>query len=155
MGRRRRSPSPRAGSAPSVTWRTCATGTRAPRRPTSGTRPSFRGCTTRTSTSSAPPRTCCTWTCRPPPCRGPPVCSPDDRLRGLSRAIGLFHAAGLTSVCDALIAPGDVALLHRARTEGLLTLRVGMLLSIDHYAKARELGVGSGFGDDMLRFVGV
>lgn len=79
----------------------------------------------------------------------------DDRLRGLRKAIGQWHAAGLTSVCDALIAPADVALLRRARAEGALTLRTGMLLSIDHYAKARELGVGSGFGDDMLRFVGV
>jgi predicted amidohydrolase YtcJ len=84
-----------------------------------------------------------------------PVSSPEDRLRGLSRAIGMFHAAGLTSICDALIAPDDVALLRRARAEGLLTLRVGMLLSIDHYERARALGVGSGFGDDLLRFVGV
>lgn len=79
----------------------------------------------------------------------------DERLRGLRRAIELWHAAGLTSICDALISPADVALLRRARAEGLLTLRTGMLLSIDHYAKARELGVGSGFGDDLLRFVGV
>jgi predicted amidohydrolase YtcJ len=84
-----------------------------------------------------------------------PVSSPDDRLRGLVRAQEMWHAAGLTSICDALIAPEDVALLRRARAENLLTLRVGMLLSIDHYAKARAVGVGSGFGDDLLRFVGV
>jgi predicted amidohydrolase YtcJ len=84
-----------------------------------------------------------------------PVSSPEDRLRGLARAVKLWHAAGLTSSCDALIAPDDVALLRRARAGGLLTMRVGMLLSIDHYAKARALGVGSGFGDDLLRFVGV
>jgi predicted amidohydrolase YtcJ len=84
-----------------------------------------------------------------------PVSKPEDLLRGLTRAVGQWHAAGLTSICDALIAPGDVALLRRARAEGLLTMRVGMLLSIDHYAKARALGVGSGFGDDLLRFVGV
>jgi hypothetical protein len=84
-----------------------------------------------------------------------PVSTPENRLRGLVRAMELWHAAGLTSICDALIAPEDVALLRHARAEGLLTLRVGMLLSIDHYAKARALGVGSGFGDDLLRFVGV
>ncbi|MEU6116625.1 amidohydrolase [Streptomyces sp. NPDC047117] len=81
--------------------------------------------------------------------------SPEDRLRGLLRAQELWHAAGLTSICDALIAPDDVALLRTARDRDLLTLRTGMLLSIDHYAKARALGVGSGFGDDLLRFVGV
>jgi predicted amidohydrolase YtcJ len=84
-----------------------------------------------------------------------PVSSPEDRLRGLTRALRMWHAAGLTSICDALIAPSDVALLRRARAEGLLTMRVGMLLSVDHYAAARSLGVGSGFGDDLLRFVGV
>jgi predicted amidohydrolase YtcJ len=81
--------------------------------------------------------------------------APEDRLRGLARAVRLWHAAGLTSVCDALIAPDDIALLRRAREEGLLTLRVGMLLSIDHYEKARAAGIGSGFGDDLLRMVGV
>ncbi|MEU5954472.1 amidohydrolase [Streptomyces sp. NPDC047525] len=81
--------------------------------------------------------------------------SVQDKLRGLGRAQELWHAAGLTSVCDALIAPDDIALLQRARSAGELTLRVGMLLSIDHYAKARALGVGSGFGDDLLRLVGV
>lgn len=90
-----------------------------------------------------------------------PASTPDDRLRGLVRATRLWHAAGLTSVCDALIGPDDVALLRRARSEGLLTPRVGMLLSIDHYAKAHALGVGVGggvgsdFDDDRLRFVGV
>ncbi|HEV7628056.1 MAG TPA: amidohydrolase, partial [Streptomyces sp.] len=81
--------------------------------------------------------------------------SPREKLRGLARAQRQWHAAGLTSVCDALIAPEDIALLRQARAEGELTLRVGMLLSIDHYAAARALGVGSGFGDDLLRLVGV
>lgn len=81
--------------------------------------------------------------------------SPQDRLRGLVRAQRQWHAAGLTSVCDALIAPQDIALLQRTRARGELTLRVGMLLSVDHYAAAQALGVGSGFGDDVLRLVGV
>ncbi|HEU5470924.1 MAG TPA: amidohydrolase [Actinophytocola sp.] len=77
------------------------------------------------------------------------------RMTGLRRAIEQWHAAGLTSICDALVGPEDVALLHRARRSGDLTLRTGMLLAVDHYQKARELGVGSGFGDDLLRLVGV
>jgi predicted amidohydrolase YtcJ len=79
----------------------------------------------------------------------------DERLKGLRQAIERWHAAGLTSICDALAAPQDIALLQRARRAGDLTLRTGMLLAIDHYAKARELGVGDGFGDDYLRLVGV
>ncbi|WP_199429582.1 amidohydrolase [Qaidamihabitans albus] len=81
--------------------------------------------------------------------------SEDERLAGLRRAVELWHRAGLTSICDALTSPADVALLRRARATGDLTLRTGMLLAVDHYAKARELGVGSGFGDDHLRLVGV
>ncbi|MGH3313218.1 MAG: amidohydrolase [Streptomyces sp.] len=81
--------------------------------------------------------------------------SPQEKLRGLARAQRLWHAAGLTSICDALISPDDIALLQQARTRDELTLRVGMLLSIDHYPTARTLGVGSGFGDDLLRLVGV
>jgi predicted amidohydrolase YtcJ len=81
--------------------------------------------------------------------------SPAEKLRGLARAQRLWHAAGLTSVTDALIAPDDIALLRQARAQDELTLRVGMLLSIDHYPAARALGVGSGFGDLSLRLVGV
>ncbi|WP_314173706.1 amidohydrolase [Streptomyces winkii] len=81
--------------------------------------------------------------------------SPQEKLRGLARAQRQWHAAGLTSVCDALIAPEDIALLRQARARDELTLRVGMLLSIEHYAAAQALGVGSGFGDDLLRLVGV
>lgn len=81
--------------------------------------------------------------------------SPQEKLRGLARAQRQWHAAGLTSVCDALIAPEDIALLRQARAREELTLRVGMLLSIDHYSAAQALGAGSGFGDDLLRLVGV
>ncbi|PXY29742.1 amidohydrolase [Prauserella flavalba] len=79
----------------------------------------------------------------------------DERLVGVRRAVERWHAAGLTSICDALASPADIALLRRARDEGELTLRTGFLLAVDHYAKAAELGVGSGFGDDHLRMVGV
>lgn len=81
--------------------------------------------------------------------------SPEDRLVGLRRAVRMFHAAGLTSICDALASPADIALLRRARAAGELTLRTSLLVAVDHYAKVRELGVGSGFGDDRLRIIGV
>ncbi|HZD65421.1 MAG TPA: amidohydrolase [Acidimicrobiales bacterium] len=79
----------------------------------------------------------------------------EERMVGLRRAIEQWHAAGLTSICDALVAPADIAALQRLRREGDLTLRTGLLLGADHYETARALGVGSGFGDDYLRLVGV
>ena len=44
-----------------------------------------------------------------------------------------FHAAGITSVTDALIGPADIALLEEARRRGALSMRVNMLLHYEHY----------------------
>ncbi|WP_193627255.1 amidohydrolase [Brevibacterium sp. CFH 10365] len=79
----------------------------------------------------------------------------DDLQRGAAKTIAKWNAAGLTSICDALISPQDIGILSAVREAGDLGLRVGMLLSIDHYDKAVELGVGSGFGDDRLKLIGV
>ncbi len=84
-----------------------------------------------------------------------PVSTRADRLVGLRRVLTEWHAAGLTSACDALVGPDDIELLQAARRAGELSLRTGFLLSAEHYDKARQLGIGSGFGDDWLRFVGV
>jgi predicted amidohydrolase YtcJ len=78
-----------------------------------------------------------------------------DLQRGAAKTIAKWNAAGLTSICDALISPQDIGILSAVREAGDLGLRVGMLLSIDHYDKAAELGVGSGFGDNRLRLTGV
>jgi predicted amidohydrolase YtcJ len=84
-----------------------------------------------------------------------PVSTPEDRLTGLRRAVERWHAAGLTSICDALVGPADLRLFQAARERGLLTLRTGMLLAAEHYNLVHELGFGPGFGDEWLRFVGV
>lgn len=84
-----------------------------------------------------------------------PVDTAEDRQRGAVRTIRAWNAAGITSICDALVGPEDIALFRAVRAAGDLSLRIGMLLSIDHYDKAADLGVGSGFGDDMLRLIGV
>jgi predicted amidohydrolase YtcJ len=77
------------------------------------------------------------------------------RLRGLGRTLRMFHAAGLTSTCDALCGPHDVRLLMEARAQGQLTLRTGMLVAHPHYDHLSTLGLRGGFGDDKLRLVGV
>lgn len=79
----------------------------------------------------------------------------DDLQLGAARSIAKWNAAGLTSICDALISPQDIGILSAMRADDALGLRIGMLLSIDHYDKAAELGVGSGFGDDRLKLIGV
>ncbi|MEO5980843.1 MAG: amidohydrolase [Pedococcus sp.] len=89
---------------------------------------------------------------------GPTIVPPSDlaqRLRGLQRAQAMFHAAGLTSMTDALCGPDDVRLLSEARRAGQLTLRTSFLLAHPHYDLVDRLGLQSGFGDDRLRFLGV
>lgn len=79
----------------------------------------------------------------------------DARLAGLARAQEAFHAAGITSMCDALCGPDDVALLGEAARRGELTLRTGMLVAYPHFDALRATGLTPGFGDDHLRLVGV
>ena len=84
-----------------------------------------------------------------------PSSSLDLRLRGLQRTLNMFHAAGITSCCDALCGPEDVKLLMAARSAGLLSMRTGVLLTHPHYDHMAALGLQSGLGDEFLRLVGV
>jgi predicted amidohydrolase YtcJ len=80
-----------------------------------------------------------------------PASTAEDRLTGLRRAVERWHAAGLTSICDALVGPADLRLFQTARDRGLLTLRTGLLISAEHYDLVRHVAVG----DEWLRLVGV
>lgn len=84
-----------------------------------------------------------------------PASSMEQRLRSLQRTQLMFHATGITSCCDALCGPDDVALLTAARAAGQLSMRTGMLLAHPHYDHLAALGLGSGLGDEQLRLVGV
>jgi predicted amidohydrolase YtcJ len=84
-----------------------------------------------------------------------PASSLADRLGGLRRATERWHAAGLTSICDAMVGPDDVALFSEAEARGLLTLRTGMLVAAPHYDLVHSLRLRSGLGGERLRFVGV
>jgi predicted amidohydrolase YtcJ len=84
-----------------------------------------------------------------------PASTPQDRLRGLQRAMRGFHAAGLTSLTDAMIGPADIALLEEAQRVGLLTMRVNMLLHHEHYALLSQRGIRTGSGTERLRLGGI
>lgn len=79
----------------------------------------------------------------------------EDRLRSLAEVQRGFHAAGLTSVGDALAYPDAVTLFQEAESRGELTLRVGMLVAYPHFAKVREAGFRHGFGSPQLRLNGI
>ncbi len=90
--------------------------------------------------------------------RGETVVPPSDpaaRLAALGRALRMFHDAGITSMCDALCGPEDLALLLAARREGTLTMRTGALLAYPHVEHLLRAGVHDGLGDHRLRLVGI
>ncbi|HYW92655.1 MAG TPA: amidohydrolase [Gammaproteobacteria bacterium] len=84
-----------------------------------------------------------------------PEFSFEERVSGLGRAVAQFHAAGLTSVCDALVGPEDLRLFIEGGRRGVLTLRVNMLVAADHYGKMRSLGLVGELGGDRLRICGL
>ncbi|WP_405904530.1 amidohydrolase [Streptomyces sp. NBC_00656] len=84
-----------------------------------------------------------------------PEDTPADLLAPLAEVFRDFHSAGVTSVCDALTAPRDLALYQAARQHGLLNIRVGMLVWHRYAQTLRDAGLQAGFGDEWLRVVGV
>jgi predicted amidohydrolase YtcJ len=77
---------------------------------------------------------------RPAPGRAPvvPPLSLEERLVGLAKATAMFHAAGLTSVCDASATSDDITLFEEGQRRGLLTLRVSMLVRHENYDAVRS-----------------
>lgn len=84
-----------------------------------------------------------------------PASTPEDQLRGLALAQRAFHAAGITSLTDAMIGPDDIALLQEARRRGTLTMRVNMLLHYEHYDELAKREIRTGSGDHRLRLGGI
>jgi predicted amidohydrolase YtcJ len=84
-----------------------------------------------------------------------PVATLEERIGGLKRALTMFHAAGLTSLGDALVGPRDLALYQEAERRGMLSARVNMLLSYDQFASFDRLALRTGFGSDRLRIGGI
>ncbi len=84
-----------------------------------------------------------------------PAATPEDRLRGLALAQRAFHAAGITSLTDAMTGPDDIALFQEARRRDALTMRVNMLLHYEHYDLLAQHEFTTGAGDDRLRLGGI
>jgi predicted amidohydrolase YtcJ len=84
-----------------------------------------------------------------------PASTPEDRLHGLSLAMRAFHAAGITSVTDAMIGPDDITLLEESQRREQLTMRVNMLLHFEHYGLLKARAIATGSGTDRLRLGGI
>jgi len=75
----------------------------------------------------------------------------EEALEGLRRACDLALQLGCTSVQDAGLNPLALRVHQRAREEGVLKVRVYMMLAEEAAAAAERLGIKTGFGDEMLR----
>lgn len=84
-----------------------------------------------------------------------PESSLEDRLLSLKQVLREFHAAGITSVGDALAYPGAIELYQEAERRRELTMRVGMLIAYPHFDSLRDLRIQPGFGSDFLRINGL
>jgi predicted amidohydrolase YtcJ len=86
----------------------------------------------------------------------------EQRLEGLVRAQALMHALGVCGVIDPAVTPVELAAYGEARRRDLLTMRVVPMPHPDLSAGVddaitglRGLGLGTGFGDELLRLGGV
>jgi predicted amidohydrolase YtcJ len=77
------------------------------------------------------------------------------RLAGLRRAVRMFHAAGLTSITDALTGAADLELFREAERRGDLGLKLSVLVSFEDYELVRDLPAGSDLGQGNIRLGGV
>lgn len=84
-----------------------------------------------------------------------PQPSMDDRAEAFRRYAHALHAAGITSVGDALVGPQSWELLRRVERDGRLTLRVNALAAHEHFDHFRSLQLEPPEPGDRLRLGGV
>ena len=77
--------------------------------------------------------------------------STDELLDACRAGLRLAASRGVTAIHDKDGWMGSLELFQRLREEGLLTLRVWQSIPADRLPHLRELGLRSGFGDDLLR----
>jgi predicted amidohydrolase YtcJ len=75
----------------------------------------------------------------------------EELLDACRAGLRLAATRGVTAIHDKDGWMGSLELFQRLRDEGLLTLRVWQSVPADRLPQLRELGLRSGFGDDLLR----
>ena len=77
------------------------------------------------------------------------------RREGLRLICQMLNRVGLTSVHDARVTKEEFLTYQQGRDAGELSLRVYALLYHPYFPAARDAGLKTGFGDDMLRLGGI
>ena len=81
--------------------------------------------------------------------------SAEERRQGLKTITGMYAAAGLTSVHDAMVTPDEVSVYQDAWERDELLLRVYMLVHENYFDAFRKAGIRTGLGDDKLKWGGI
>ena len=77
--------------------------------------------------------------------------SAEERRQGLKTITGMYAAAGLTSVHDAMVTPDEVSVYQDAWERDELLLRVYMLVHENYFEAFRKAGIRTGLGDDRAK----
>ncbi|GAA1613672.1 amidohydrolase [Leucobacter chromiireducens] len=84
-----------------------------------------------------------------------PAATPDVLAQAYDETLTQWNSLGITSTCDAFVGPQQLGMHTAAHQRGERRLRVGTLIAAERYHDFRALGLGTGFGDEWLRVVGV
>ncbi len=89
----------------------------------------------------------------------------NERVAAVEAACRAYNSVGLTGVAEPGLYPQEIRAFDRARREGKLTVRTDMLMAAWGFGAPETeegleeqfegLGVGGGFGDDLLRLEGI
>lgn len=94
-----------------------------------------------------------------------PPPSEEESVAAVEAACRAYNTVGITGVAEPGLYPNEIRAFHRARREGKLTVRTDMLMAAWGFGgpetepgleeRFEGMGVGGGFGDDLLRLEGI
>jgi predicted amidohydrolase YtcJ len=94
-----------------------------------------------------------------------PAPTEEARVAAVAEASRAYNAVGLTGVAEPGLYPEEIRAFQRAKREGKLTVRTDMLIAAWGFGapeteegleeRIANMGIGGGFGDDLLRLEGV
>lgn len=89
----------------------------------------------------------------------------EDRVEAIATASRAYNVVGLTGDIEPGLYPEEIRAYHRAKREGKLTVRTDMMIAAWGFGAPESeghledliagMGIGGGFGDDLLRLEGV
>ncbi|MFP3040734.1 amidohydrolase [Treponema primitia] len=84
-----------------------------------------------------------------------PPFSSEQYLEALRRACKEYNSYGITSIGDALAGPPEIRAFTQAYQEGILTVRVYMIVLDINLPTIKKLGLPTGYGNDWVRIGGI